>query len=96
LIDFKEVMMGLYDPDKEDTAIYEVVVNHEEQYSIWLDYKEAPLGWKSVGKSGYQSANAQRRRASGPGVGSFFLSRFGLFYAAIAPRREAGLLLIQS
>jgi uncharacterized protein YbdZ (MbtH family) len=52
LIAFKEAMMGLYDPDKEDTTIYEVVVNHEEQYSIWPDYKETPLGWKSVGKSG--------------------------------------------
>jgi uncharacterized protein YbdZ (MbtH family) len=52
LIDFKEAMMSLYDPDKEDTTIYEVVVNHEEQYSIWPDYKETPLGWKCVGKSG--------------------------------------------
>jgi uncharacterized protein YbdZ (MbtH family) len=45
-------MTGLYDPDKEDIITYEVAVNHEEQYSIWPDYKEAPLGWKSVGKSG--------------------------------------------
>jgi uncharacterized protein YbdZ (MbtH family) len=44
--------MSLYDPDKEDTTIYKVVVNHEEQYSIWPDYKEMPLGWKDVGKSG--------------------------------------------
>jgi MbtH protein len=28
------------------------VVNHEEQYSIYPDYKENPLGWKDVGKSG--------------------------------------------
>ena len=47
--------MGLYDPDQEDTTIYTVVVNHEEQYSIWPDYKETPLGWKSVGKSGLKS-----------------------------------------
>ena len=26
--------MGLYDLDKEDTTTYEVVVKHEEQYSI--------------------------------------------------------------
>jgi len=26
--------------DKEDTTIYKVVMNHEEQYSIWPDYKE--------------------------------------------------------
>ena len=41
-----------YDPDREDTTIYKVVVNHEEQYSIWPEYKENPLGWKDVGKSG--------------------------------------------
>ena len=29
-----------------------VVVNHEEQYSIWPDYKEVPLGWSDVGVSG--------------------------------------------
>jgi uncharacterized protein YbdZ (MbtH family) len=28
------------------------VVNHEEQYSIWPEYKENPLGWKDVGKVG--------------------------------------------
>jgi uncharacterized protein YbdZ (MbtH family) len=44
--------MSRYDPDKEDTTIYKVVVNHEEQYSIWPEYKENPLGWKDVGKSG--------------------------------------------
>jgi uncharacterized protein YbdZ (MbtH family) len=44
--------MSLYDPDREDNTVYKVVVNHEEQYSIWPDYKEIPLGWKSVGKSG--------------------------------------------
>jgi hypothetical protein len=26
--------MGWNDPDREDTTIYKVVVNHEEQYSI--------------------------------------------------------------
>jgi uncharacterized protein YbdZ (MbtH family) len=44
--------MSRYDPDKEDTTTYKVVVNHEEQYSIWPEYKENPLGWKDVGKSG--------------------------------------------
>ena len=38
--------------DKEDTTIYKVVVNHEEQYSIWLAHRENPLGWNDVGKSG--------------------------------------------
>ena len=31
---------------------FRVVVNHEEQYSIWPTYKEIPLGWKDVGVSG--------------------------------------------
>ncbi|WDD36578.1 MbtH family NRPS accessory protein (plasmid) [Nostoc sp. UHCC 0926] len=41
--------------DKEDTRIYKVVVNHEEQYSIWLANKENPLGWRDVGKSGLKA-----------------------------------------
>ena len=38
--------------DEEDNTIYLVVMNHEEQYSIWPDYKAIPNGWKAVGKSG--------------------------------------------
>jgi MbtH protein len=38
--------------EEEDTTTYQVVVNHEEQYSICPDYMENPLGWKDVGKSG--------------------------------------------
>ena len=44
--------MSWHDPDREDTTIYKVVVNHEEQYSIWPEYKGHPLGWKDVGKVG--------------------------------------------
>jgi uncharacterized protein YbdZ (MbtH family) len=44
--------MSWNDPDKEDTRTYKVVLNHEEQYSIWLDYKEIPRGWKYAGKTG--------------------------------------------
>ena len=38
--------------DREDTTIYKVVVNHEEQYSIWPAHRENPLGWKDAGKEG--------------------------------------------
>lgn len=31
---------------------YVVVVNDEEQYSIWPTFREIPLGWRKVGKSG--------------------------------------------
>jgi MbtH protein len=40
------------DNDKEDTRTYQVVMNDEEQYSVWLADKELPLGWKAAGKSG--------------------------------------------
>ncbi len=32
--------------------IYKVVVNHEEQYSIWPADRANPLGWDDTGKSG--------------------------------------------
>ena len=40
--------------DENETAaiIYHVVVNHEEQYSIWPDYKKIPGGWRNAGKTG--------------------------------------------
>jgi MbtH protein len=38
--------------DDEDNRKYKVVVNHEEQYSIWFADREAPAGWREVGKSG--------------------------------------------
>lgn len=38
--------------EEEDVRQYDVVVNHEEQYSIWLKGREIPAGWKAVGKSG--------------------------------------------
>jgi MbtH protein len=42
--------------DSEDTTIYKVVVNHEEQYSIWPEYREIPLGWTDAGYSGLKQA----------------------------------------
>jgi len=38
--------------DDEDTATYHVVVNQEEQYSIWRADREIPLGWREGGKTG--------------------------------------------
>lgn len=38
--------------EREDTTIYHVVVNHEEQYSIWPAHRDPPLGWTLAGKSG--------------------------------------------
>ena len=38
--------------ESEDTRIYKVVMNHQEQYSIWPADRENALGWNDVGKSG--------------------------------------------
>jgi MbtH protein len=38
--------------EAEDMTVYEVVVNHEEQYSIWPADRELPLGWSTVGVKG--------------------------------------------
>ncbi len=40
------------DNEREDKTIYKVVVNGEEQYSIWPADRENALGWKDAGKSG--------------------------------------------
>jgi MbtH protein len=38
--------------DDEDLTRYRVVVNHEEQYSIWPAGREAPNGWRDDGFEG--------------------------------------------
>jgi len=35
-----------------DDVIYKVVVNHEDQYSIWPAKRQNALGWNDVGKTG--------------------------------------------
>ena len=37
---------------REDNRMYKVIVNHEEQYSIWPADRENALGWNDAGKSG--------------------------------------------
>ncbi|HJT66068.1 MAG TPA: MbtH family NRPS accessory protein [Pyrinomonadaceae bacterium] len=41
-----------FNNEDEDKTIYKVVVNHEEQYSIWTEYRENPAGWNDAGKVG--------------------------------------------
>jgi MbtH protein len=36
----------------EDLQICKVVVNDEEQYSIWFADRQPPAGWREVGKEG--------------------------------------------
>jgi MbtH protein len=37
---------------QEDITTYKVVVNHEEQYSIYPAERPNPLGWKDAGPTG--------------------------------------------
>ncbi|GAA4975805.1 MbtH family protein [Actinoplanes utahensis] len=38
------------------TEIYQVVVNHEEQYSVWAADRPLPAGWTSEGTTGDRDA----------------------------------------
>jgi MbtH protein len=41
------------DDDNDDAlARYKVVLNHEEQYSIWPEGRDNPAGWADAGKAG--------------------------------------------
>ena len=42
----------MFDAESEDTTIYKVVLNHEQQYSIWPVDRENPPGWRDAGKAG--------------------------------------------
>jgi MbtH protein len=45
-------MEELMPEDREDLRTYKVVVNHEEQYSLWPHDRENPAGWRDAGKQG--------------------------------------------
>lgn len=36
--------------EEDDSTVFKVVINHEEQYSIWPADRRSPLGWKEIGK----------------------------------------------
>lgn len=40
----------------DDNTQFDVVVNHEEQYSIWPSDRDVPIGWNMVGFSGVKAA----------------------------------------
>ena len=40
------------DSNQEDTMVYKVVVNHEDQYSIWPAHRANAPGWRDAGKQG--------------------------------------------
>ncbi len=38
--------------DEKDDRTYQVVINQEEQYSVWYADQKVPSGWKAVGHTG--------------------------------------------
>ena len=40
------------DDDVDDATPYKVVLNHEEQYSIWPLARDNPAGWRDEGFEG--------------------------------------------
>jgi MbtH protein len=40
------------DEKQDSEQKYQVVMNHEEQYSIWPDDKSLPAGWREAGRRG--------------------------------------------
>jgi MbtH protein len=47
---FEEAPMAA--DEEDDGVVYRVVVNDEEQYSIWPVDRDLPLGWRAVGVAG--------------------------------------------
>jgi uncharacterized protein YbdZ (MbtH family) len=39
-------------PFENEEGEYLVLVNHEEQYSLWPSFREVPAGWTAVGPRG--------------------------------------------
>ena len=45
-------MQNTRDDERDYMVRYKVVVNHEEQYSIWPTDRENAPGWRDAGKDG--------------------------------------------
>ncbi|WP_328779891.1 MbtH family NRPS accessory protein [Streptomyces canus] len=46
----------MFQADEPDDRTYAVVVNEEEQYSIWPAEQNPPVGWQRTGVSGTKAA----------------------------------------
>lgn len=49
-----------HDDLSDDSELYYVVCNHEEQYSIWLAERDLPAGWRTVGEPALKAACLDR------------------------------------
>lgn len=52
MCDNKEIVKDLdYGPQADELQImYLILINNEEQYSLWPSYLAIPNGWKAIGK----------------------------------------------
>ena len=62
--------------DRED-GIFRVLVNHEEQYSIWPEWKEVPKGWKDTQVVGDKKNMPESYRA---GMGRYASAQSAAFH----------------
>jgi MbtH protein len=44
--------VAMFNDEEDDKTVYKVVLNHEEQYSIWPAERDNPLGWRDEGQRG--------------------------------------------
>ena len=44
------------DDDRDEATLYRVVLNGEEQYSIWPADRDIPPGWRDEGTHGSKAA----------------------------------------
>lgn len=51
--------------ETEDTTIYKVVLNHEEQYSIWPADPENALGWRDAARPEQKKSASLTSKRSG-------------------------------
>ncbi|HEX6596910.1 MAG TPA: MbtH family NRPS accessory protein, partial [Acidimicrobiales bacterium] len=51
-IDGRLASGAMTDRQRADATVYKVVVNHEEQYSVWPADRENATGWRDAGKTG--------------------------------------------
>ncbi len=61
--------------DEDPTRSYVVVVNEEEQYSIWFAEREPPPGWRKLDKSGTKAECLEHIKENWPDIRPLSLRR---------------------
>lgn len=74
------------DMTEDESILYRVVRNHEEQHSIWLADRDIPKGWHDIGMSGPRQACLEHIDAVWPDIRPLSLRRR---LAAMSPGGDA-------